>query len=371
MNSDEQNREAAYEQMMEESIKSQFEKNGTMAALRSEMHLKVLQLLRGQQNMLKPKLLTGEVTKLNKTPRDQSLIKLINQLIMEFFNWFGYRHTLETFRMETGDDLAFRSDLEERLFIIPDSKDLPLLAQLVIRDWKSSLPKKTQRPVPQNPQPKEQLEVQPIKRDVKVKKLIQNNKKLIDSDPVRKVITIKHPKAPRPPHQPPPITKKVDRKISVESSESDLLETDFSVESEDSDAYADIPDRHVFVDDLPPEGKYISGHGEEGATHDVQQNLVECLIQQYQRELTTGDKPILSQKPQTAKGKKCEKTESNVFEGLESGKKSSSNAKQEKASKKKPKVVPKIRPTLADEPETHIMGVSFDSEDFSDDEVFG
>ncbi|KAH8265305.1 hypothetical protein KR038_003779 [Drosophila bunnanda] len=365
MNSDERKEEAVYEQMVQESIKSQFEKNGTMAALRSEMHLKVLQLLRGQQDMFQPKLLSGQATKLGKTSRDQSLIKLINQLIMEFFKWFGYRHTLETFRMETADDTASRSELEQRLFIIPDSKDLPLLAQLVMRDWKSSLPQKTQKkpPVPKNPQPKQKLEVQQIKKDAKVKQLIQNNKKLIASDPVRKVITIKHPRSPPP--QPPAITKQVNRIVSVESSESDLLESDYSVESEDSDAYADIPDRHVFEDDLPPEGKYISGHGEEGGAHDEQQSLVGC---QCQRVISTEDKPSLFQKP--LKGRKWGKTESSVFQCLESKNKSPGNGKQEKAGKKKPEVSIKNGFNLADEPETHIMGISFDSEDCSDEDEF-
>ncbi|KAH8243943.1 hypothetical protein KR032_011738 [Drosophila birchii] len=368
MYSGDHNQEAVYEQMMEDTIRSKFEKNGTMAALRSEMHLKVLQLLRGQQDMLKPRLLTGETSKLNKPSRDQSLIKLINQLIMEFFNWFGYRHTLETFRMETGDDMAMRNQLEERLFIIPDSKDLPLLAQLVMRDWKSSLPQKTQHQVPQNPQPSEQLEVQQTKRDVKVKKLIQNNQKLIASDPMRKVITIKEPRSPPP--QPQPIIKNAVRKVSVESSESDIFESDFSVESEDSDAYADIPDRHVFVDDLPPEGKYISDQGEEGGPYDIKQSLAECLFQQYQRGLAIDDKPTSSREPLTLKGKKCEKSQSNVFEGSELDDESFGSGKlKEKASTNKPKVGAKNIPTSADEPETHITGIDLDSEDNSNDEA--
>ncbi|XP_017031352.1 uncharacterized protein [Drosophila kikkawai] len=355
MNSDELNRETAHEQMMEETIKKELEKNGTMAAIRSEMHLKILQLLRGEQDMLKPNLLTGEATKSNKTPRDQSLIKLINQLIMEFFNWFGYRHTLETFRMETGDDVAIRSELEERLFIIPDSKDLPLLAQLVMRDWKSSLPQKVQRPVSQNSKPKEKVKVLPSPMDVKVKKLIQNNQKLIASDPMRKVITIKHSESK--PSQPRPITKKANRKVSMESSESDILETDYSEESEDSDAYADIPDRHVFEDDLLPEGKYISGQGEEGELYDPK-----GFFQQYQEGLPTVNIPNSSKKPVTPKKKKCEKIETNGFKGFELGNKSSGSVKLKKASKTRP-------PTLADEPETHIRGIEFDSEESCDDDA--
>lgn len=68
MSSDKNKASATFEKMMEESIKSQFEKNGTMAELRSEMHVKVLKLLRGQQDVPKPPLLTG---KLVNSTRDQ------------------------------------------------------------------------------------------------------------------------------------------------------------------------------------------------------------------------------------------------------------------------------------------------------------
>ncbi|KAH8291890.1 hypothetical protein KR054_001949 [Drosophila jambulina] len=359
MNSDAVNCKAAYEQTMEETIRSQFEKDGTMAALRSEMHLKVLQLLRGQRDMLQPKLLTGEATKSNKTPRDQSLIKLINQLVMEFFNWFGYRHTLETFRMETGDDVATRSDLEDRLFIIPDSKDLPLLAQLVMRDWKSSLPQKAQRLVQLTPQPKMKLEVQQSNRDVQVKKLIQNNQKLIASDPMRRGITIKQ--TGTSPSQPSSVVTKAERRVTLETSESDFFDTECSEEeSEDTDVYADIPDRHVFEDDLPPEGKYISGHGEEGGPYDAKQTLAKCLFQQYQRGLIIDDKPGSSQKTLETK---CEKIESNSSEFDE---KSFGSGKQEKAKKRRPKVDGKNISTK--EPETHIVDINFDTEDSCNDE---
>lgn len=384
MSSDKNKASATFEKMMEESIKSQFEKNGTMAELRSEMHVKVLKLLRGQQDVPKPPLLTGEASKLNKGSgtRDHSLVKLINQLIMEFFNWFGYRHSLETFHMETGDDMALRSDLEERLFITPESKDLPLLAQLVMRDWKSSL-----APVPENSKPnKEKLPTPRGKNILADKKLIQNNQKLIASDPYRKAITVKQMRTPPSPH-PQPMAKKPERKVSVESSESDLLESDYSEESQDSDLYADIPDRHVFVDDLPPEGKYTPGQGEEGqGPYDAKQSLAECLYQRYQRGCNADDIPSSSQKAITPKGLKIKEMECNVSEGSESDGKTSSSGKQEKARKGKTimnrtrsQTLGKNGASSADEhklpvtrpecPETHISGIDFDSDDSYEDEA--
>ncbi|XP_037726976.1 uncharacterized protein LOC119557976 [Drosophila subpulchrella] len=320
MSSDEIKLEAAYERLIEEDIKSQLEKNGTMALLRSEMHVKVLQMMRGQLNVSKPKPLKGGLSNGTNLSEDQSLIKLINQLVMEFFHWFGYKHTLETFRMETGEIVANRIEMEQSLLITPESKDLPLLAQLVMRDWKLNGdtvgPKKVvQLPDPLNSMPQRCLklkeELQALRKQKVVKgkvqqevKLVQYNRKLIDNDPFRT------PKKTSPPT----------RFLKKDSSESDILESDYSeYESEDSDAYKDIPDRQFFIDDLPPEGKYAPGHGEEGS---------EGLFQQYKGDINTDNIPSSSKQSTISRRPKDPPNE-----GSESGDKASI-CRKEKGSRK-------------------------------------
>ncbi|XP_017083561.2 uncharacterized protein LOC108116286 [Drosophila eugracilis] len=298
MSSDEIKLEAAYEQMVEENIKSELEKTGAMAVLRSEMHVKILKIMRGQLEGSKTQPLMGRASSATKLSQDRSLIRLINQLVMEFFHWFGYKHTLETFRMETGETLANRSEIEKSLSITPESKDLPLLAQLIMRDWiktdKVGAKKVINLPDPVNSKPqkccklKKELEVRQTQKDNKPNKLIQNNRKLISNERMRVPIT---PKKPSPP---PRSIQKEESKVIIDSSESDILETDYSEEeSEDSDAYKDIPDRQFFIDDLPAEGKYAPGHGEEGP-YDAKQNLAESLFRQYEREANSDNIPSSS-----------------------------------------------------------------------------
>ncbi|KAH8236509.1 hypothetical protein KR026_003826, partial [Drosophila bipectinata] len=311
MSSDENKVEAAFQTMVEESVKTNFEKNGIMASLRCEMHVKVLQMMRGQLDMPKSEPLMGISSSNRSTGRtsDRALIKLINQLVMEFFSWFGYRHTLETFRMETGDQISLRSELEKQLSISPESPDMPLLAQLIMSVWNQSddrpIPKRVVHlPNPDLPSPKAQPQSQPqstrkLKNeqkigtsgvDIKQKKLVQHNQTLILNDPLRKPIMVKSTKK-----QLPRSVNKPERTECTESSESEL-DSYYSEDSEDSDAYADIPDRQYYIEELPPEGKYNPGHGEEGP-YEEKQNFAENLFQRYQREMNQrDDEPSTSRK---------------------------------------------------------------------------
>ncbi|KAH8336295.1 hypothetical protein KR074_009661, partial [Drosophila pseudoananassae] len=304
MSSDENKVEAAFQTMVEESLKTNFEKNGVMASLRSEMHVKVLQMMRGQLEMPKSEPLMGVSS--SNSSNDRTLIKLINQLIMEFFNWFGYRHTLETYRMETGDRISPRSELEKQLSMSPESPDVPLLAQLIMRVWNRSEERPNPKRVVHLPNPastkaqpqtqstrklKNEQEIAPEASSIlKQKKLIQHNQTLILNDPLRKPIMVKSTKK-----QPPRSVNKPERKACSESSESEL-DSYYSEDSEDSDAYADIPDRQFYIEELPPEGKYNPGHGEEGP-YEEKQNFAENLFQRFQREINQrDDEPSTSRK---------------------------------------------------------------------------
>ncbi|XP_016952230.1 uncharacterized protein LOC108026046 [Drosophila biarmipes] len=374
MSSDEIKLEAAYEKLIEEDIRSQLEKNGTMALLRSEMHVKVLQMMRGQLEVSKKNPLKGRLSNGGNLSEDHSLIKLINQLVMEFFHWFGYKHTLETFRMETGEIVTNRNEMEQSLLITPEAKDLPLLAQLVMRDWKfhggNVGPKKVVQlpdPVSSMPQRCRKLkeELQALRKQKQAKgrvqpevKLVQYNRKLINNDQYQKPLT---PKKNSP-----------TRSLKKDSSASDILETDYSeYESDDSDAYKDIPDRQFFVDDLPPEGKYAPGHGEEGS---------EGLFQEYEGNINTDETPSSSKKPTSSRRPKTP-----PHEGSESGDKASIFSKKNGPKKNfwisprrlqhqshnnlksdDDQLVPAV--TKPKCPDTHIGKVDLDSDGSSDDD---
>ncbi|EDW42009.1 uncharacterized protein LOC6606215 [Drosophila sechellia] len=301
MSSHEIKLENAYQKMIEQNIKSQLEKNGTMAALRSEMHVKILQMMRGQQKLSKVQPLTGGASGGSNQSEDHSLVKLINQMVMEFLDWFGYKHTLETLRMETGESVANRREMEQSLLITPESKDFPLLAQLVMRDWKFGMQKGASKKLVQLPDPMkatpqrsrklvQELKVMRAqKSEVNQDRLVQNNRKLITNNTFTKGLT------PKSISTPPRSIKNENTKSYVDSSESDVLESDYSEEeSEDSDAYKDIPDRQIFIDDLPPEGKYAPNHGEEGPFMGKQDQADE-----RDNIPSSSRKQHLSRKPQT------------------------------------------------------------------------
>ncbi|EDW38613.1 GL12706 [Drosophila persimilis] len=378
---------SVYEHLMHHSIKRQFERNGTMSALRSGVHVKVLKMIKTNLGGSKDEPLAGPGVALGHDSfKENGLSSLINQLMMEYFEWFGYRHTMETFKMETGEKILPRQEIEERLAGKFQLKDVPILVQLVLRNQdsppkknlkvtpkkivklplpvakktmkrqlpekamrhlipeksvkqqlseksvkqklpeKSGKPKLAEKPVkqqlpdksgkqqlpeisgrkiqlpeisgrrlqlPENsipercPKLKEKLEtLRTLKETAKtdwnipVSKLVQNNRKLTQGqikkpDTVVKTQMKENQKAsfatPRketPESRPP-----------VNSSESDELPS----YDEHSDASSDIPDRHYYVEEEPPEVSYAPGHGEEGPYID-KQNKAETLYQQYQDE---------------------------------------------------------------------------------------
>ncbi|XP_039495031.1 uncharacterized protein LOC120454087 [Drosophila santomea] len=382
MSSNERKLEADYEKLIEQNIKSQFEKNGTMAALRCEVHVKILMMMRGQLDMSNIQPLAGGASGGSNHSEDHSLVKLINQLVMEFLDWFGYRHTLETFRMETGESVANRREMEQSLLITPESKDFPLLAQLVLRDWKSTThkggskkviqlsdPVKAQTTQPSRKLIKELTAMRTQKSETKQEKLVQYNRKLISNDPLTKAIALKS-------NATPPRSLKTEKcKSYVDSSESDILESDYSEEeSEDSDAYKDIPDRQIFIDDLPPEGKYAANYGEEGPfVANKNQNVAK--VQQDEIESHNDNIPSSSNKPKTQRKPLIESSDSEDRPSISGRNKVSRqdywNSPRRVTLRSKNTLKSKDEPDPAVTkpycPDTHIGKIDFDS-DYSSDE---
>ncbi|XP_022209467.2 uncharacterized protein LOC111065546 [Drosophila obscura] len=134
---------SVYEELTHRSLKRQLERNGTMADLRSGLHVKIIKMIqenlggRPNEPLAGPEAVQG---------KDQGLSPLINQLMMEYFEWFGYRHTLETFKMETGQQFASRKEIELVQSLHLHSSDVPILVQLILRQQGGNLPEKKNCP---------------------------------------------------------------------------------------------------------------------------------------------------------------------------------------------------------------------------------
>lgn len=131
------------------SVRGQFEKDGTLAKLKSELHVKVIQMIRDNQ-MSSAHLLSGQ------TPGDgrfkEKRLELLNDLIMEYLNWFGFKHTMQTFAMETGTSYEGpkREFLETELGEFK-KRNMPILMEVLLR----LLAEKEQKRISENKTQKE------------------------------------------------------------------------------------------------------------------------------------------------------------------------------------------------------------------------
>ncbi|SPP83360.1 uncharacterized protein LOC117585585 [Drosophila guanche] len=354
---------SVYEELTHHSMKRQLERNGTLAALSSGVHVEILKLVKGNLGGSTAEPLAGpEVAPGHNSIKDRGLSPLINQLMMEYLEWFGYRHTLETLKLETGQKVACREEIEQTLALDFPLRDVPLLVQLILRQQGSApdpkdclrktlkvapkkvvklplpeksmkfpLPEKSMKlaepqkstrnqksieksarmlQVPENSIPerctrlKERLEtLRTLKETAKtdwttpVPKLVQNNRKLIDKkieSHAKRATIVKSQMKENPKAFFHSLTKESpESRPPVNSSESDELPS----YDEHSDASSDIPDRHYYVEQEPPEVEYAPGHGEEGP-YNAKQVKAETLLQRYQQEKR---KASSQQKSMTAK----------------------------------------------------------------------
>ncbi|BFF90354.1 uncharacterized protein DMAD_08896 [Drosophila madeirensis] len=333
---------SVYEELTYHSIKRQLERNGTLAALSSGVHVEILKLVKGNLGGSTAEPLAGaEVAPGDNSIKDRGFSPLINQLMMEYLEWFGYRHTLETFKLETGQKVASREEIEQTLALDFPLRDVPILVQLILRQQgkepekkeclrkplkmapkkivKLPLPEKSMKfplpekstsltvpqkstrnqkniekssrllEVPENSIPERCSKLRTLKETAKtdwttpVPKLVQNNRKLIDKkieSHAKRATVFKSQMKENPKAFFHSLTKESpESRAPVNSSESDELPS----YDEHSDASSDIPDRHYYVEQDPPEVEYAPGHGEEGP-YNAKQVKAETLFQRYQQE---------------------------------------------------------------------------------------
>ncbi|EDW80720.1 uncharacterized protein Dwil_GK11416 [Drosophila willistoni] len=279
-NDGEKHLQAAYEQLIEDSVKAQFEKNGTIGKMQSELHVKVLQMLKGQLALNPNVTLCGA----SGQGSNEGLVGVLNQLIIEYFNWYGYKHTMETFKMESGVSLATRSDLEAHFSNTHDVKQLPILLQILMREQERD--KKTLK-IKQLPSMKptqanqEQILTQTKNSSTTLTKVIRN----MPGKPLPKTSVVKQLKPlPVSGSKVLQLKKPSNKENQKYSSDLDSEATDYK-SSTDDDLFSDIPDRHYYREEEPPERKYPLGFGEEGPYRSKQKEA-ERLYQKYQKQTT-------------------------------------------------------------------------------------
>lgn len=264
-----------YAQFMEKSLKKEFEQNGTYAELRSALHVKVLQLLRGQLKLDKDATLCGG------NVEQRGLLRQLNELIVDYFEWYGFKHTLETFAMETGSAISVqpREKLRQQLKLQVGQKqlDLPVLLQLLRQQQQSTakadskLPKKRTQAVALKLEKKaSKLISRPAaQKRITLKPRVQVCQQLASAvKPTANTVISKKPAteqrklAVKPRKATNTLPKSQPKTASEPTDEDGSCST---VDSEyNSDAFIDIPERYYYREEEPPEQAYAANHGEEG-----------------------------------------------------------------------------------------------------------
>lgn len=276
----------SYSKLLENGIRLHFERNGTLDEMRSGLHAKVLTMLHGEKNLKKYEPLCGGDL------QQRGLLRLLNHLVVEYFDWYGYKHTQQTFALETGNkSKRSREQLRSELNDTFDRKELPILLQMVMKHVSlDNAPKSDVTSVsnPQNidePMPAIMGTVfKPINIKESKKKSKPHTEKsrdkmevIPDSSSVNILRKVNVRQCMADPSRLPPSNhdarirrlnaKKHAELRKLNRSNSDTLST---IESHDDDTeyssetFADIPNRYYYRDVGPPEQKYQAGFGEEG-----------------------------------------------------------------------------------------------------------
>ncbi|XP_030565784.1 uncharacterized protein LOC115766104 [Drosophila novamexicana] len=307
---------SSYSQIIEDSIRLHFERNGILDEMRSGLHVKVLKMMRGEMDLERDEPLCGG------DMHQRGLLQLLNYLVVDYFAWYGYKHTLETFALETGDNgqVKPREKLQREFGDDFDNKDLPILLQMLMKQTNKTNDNKLHKDklerIETKPQasPTKKLTVaRTVVKDIPpegntsiIKKFLtqnftprvnqpENNPskqiKLHTNSPLKKAVRAPLAKvnvrqsmvgSVKRAHSPKYAKRKINtmagsRKTDYESSSQASEEesgSDDGGTSYDSDAFAEIPNRYYYREQEPPEKIYPDGFGEEGPYEGPSQSKV-------------------------------------------------------------------------------------------------
>ncbi|XP_064548682.1 trans-Golgi network integral membrane protein 2 [Drosophila montana] len=312
----------SYSQIIEDSIRLHFERNGILDEMRSGLHVKVLKMMRGEMDLKRDEPLCGG------DMQQRGLLQLLNYLVVDYFAWYGYKHTLETFALETGDKCQEkpREKLQREFGDDFVHKELPILLQMLMKQTNKMNDNKLQkdkserietkrqssptkklagaRPVIKDIPPEGNPSIIPkmprqnlTPRDIQPKNNPSKPIKLHPTSPLKKkdirtplakvnvrqsmVESVKQKQSPKYAKSKINATAAISRKNqhssdSESSSQASAHESgsDDGDTSYDSDAFAEIPNRYYYREQEPPEKLYPDGFGEEGPYENPSQSRV-------------------------------------------------------------------------------------------------
>lgn len=114
-------------------LRKALEKNGEFGKIKALVQTKILDLIQDDKNQNSKKSKTSPTTidSDNKNQRDP-LILLLNQLILEYFHWYGYQYSIEMFSTECQIDSNCPSRVYlESIFGQQYNYDVPILIQII------------------------------------------------------------------------------------------------------------------------------------------------------------------------------------------------------------------------------------------------
>lgn len=110
------------------TIKTKFKQDGVLQEVLCLLQMKMIAMMKGksESNSLFQRPLIS-------TNNSQERIKLLNQLIMEYFHWHGFHYSAQMFSMESSSENVSpnRESLEAVLGNF-DHKEVPILMELIV-----------------------------------------------------------------------------------------------------------------------------------------------------------------------------------------------------------------------------------------------
>ncbi|KAH8420895.1 hypothetical protein KR222_008656, partial [Zaprionus bogoriensis] len=255
--------DSSYSQLLEDSIRLHFERNGTLDEMRSGLHVKVLQMLHSEKKLKRNEPLCGGDLE------QRGLVRLLNHLVVDYFEWYGYKHTLETFALETGiNGRRSREYLQRELKETFDRLELPILLQLITkvacRDESMQAANRDEQVKP-NHRVKPPSVIAATSQKKKERKKPEAASTTVISRHIQVKECLKHSET-RTEKQAKKYVEKPKQGASSSNSNSSFNSPESTDDNTDysSETYGDIPNRYYYRDEEPPESSYPAGFGEEG-----------------------------------------------------------------------------------------------------------
>ncbi|EDV93555.1 GH18217 [Drosophila grimshawi] len=117
-------------ELIEASVRMHLERNEKLEKMRSKLHVEALKMLHALKS------LERDEPSRCANMEQRGLMQLLNYLVVDYFDWYGYTSTLQTFAIESGGKPhpKPREKLQRELGGNIDNIEMPLLLQMLIKE---------------------------------------------------------------------------------------------------------------------------------------------------------------------------------------------------------------------------------------------